>query len=199
MDSLPSEPPRNPCHSSTSEQVSSSRSRHPPFHVWDDRLCTYLFLALLDHHCRMQAYPSCSVWASHRGGLSCETQTLGCSGFSSCGMQAQELWHMGLLLWGKRHLPEPGIESMSPALAGGFLSTAVPGKSWDDKLLMGGGWGALSRLALPAIQVWWEERSFRHRPGWKLYLPTVYQDVPVGEFHSGPPQTGWTFVHQWLE
>ena len=28
------------------------------------------------------------------------------------------------------NLPRPGIESMSPALAGGFLTTRPPGKSW---------------------------------------------------------------------
>ena len=27
-------------------------------------------------------------------------------------------------------LPRPGIEPMSPALAGGFLTTRPPGKSW---------------------------------------------------------------------
>ena len=41
---------------------------------------------------------------------------------SSCGTRAQ-------LLRGMQDLPEPGIEPMSPALAGGFLSTAPPGKS----------------------------------------------------------------------
>ena len=28
-------------------------------------------------------------------------------------------------------LPGPGLEPVSPALAGGFLTTAPPGKSWD--------------------------------------------------------------------
>ena len=28
------------------------------------------------------------------------------------------------------NLPRPGIESMSPALAGGFLTTRPPGESW---------------------------------------------------------------------
>ena len=43
-------------------------------------------------------------------------------GFSSCGTRAQ-------LLRGMWDLPGPGIEPMSPALAGGFLTTAPPGKS----------------------------------------------------------------------
>ena len=47
---------------------------------------------------------------------------------SSCGTQA-------LLLHGMWDLPGPGLEPMSPALAGGFLTTVPPGKSflssWD--------------------------------------------------------------------
>ena len=37
-----------------------------------------------------------------------------------------------LIIW---DLPRPGIEPMSPALAGGFLSTAPPGKSVIDILI----------------------------------------------------------------
>ena len=40
---------------------------------------------------------------------------------SSCGSQAQ-------LLRGMWDLPRPGLEPMSPALAGGFSTTAPPGK-----------------------------------------------------------------------
>ena len=36
----------------------------------------------------------------------------------------------GLLRLGMWDLPRPGLESVSPALAGGFLTTAPPGKSW---------------------------------------------------------------------
>ena len=41
---------------------------------------------------------------------------------TACGLQAQ-------LLHGLRNLPGPGIKLVSPALAGGFLSTAPPRKS----------------------------------------------------------------------
>ena len=44
-------------------------------------------------------------------------------GFSSCGAWASLLCSM----WG---LPGPGLEPMSPALAGGFLTTAPPRKSY---------------------------------------------------------------------
>ena len=40
---------------------------------------------------------------------------------SSCGSRAQ-------LLRGMRDLPRPGLEPVSPALAGGFSTTAPPGK-----------------------------------------------------------------------
>ena len=40
---------------------------------------------------------------------------------SSCGSWAQ-------LLRGMWYLPRPGLEPMSPALAGGFSTTAPPGK-----------------------------------------------------------------------
>ena len=40
---------------------------------------------------------------------------------SNCGSRAQ-------LLCGMWDLPRPGLEPMSPALAGGFLTTAPPGK-----------------------------------------------------------------------
>ena len=86
---------------------------------------------------------SCGTWASHHGGFSyCRTQVLGAwasvvaahelsscgsqalqhSGFSSCGAQAQKFFH------DMCSLPWPGIESMSPEFAGGFLSTVPPGK-----------------------------------------------------------------------
>ena len=75
------------------------------------------------------------VWASHCGGFSCcGTQAIGRTGFSSSGSQALErrLSSCGAqaqLLHGMWDLPGPGLEPVSPALAGGFLTTAQPGKS----------------------------------------------------------------------
>ena len=56
-----------------------------------------------------------------------------CVGFGSCGSRALErrLSSCGaraLLLRGMWDLPRPGLEPMSPALAGGFLTTVPPGK-----------------------------------------------------------------------
>ena len=43
---------------------------------------------------------------------------------SNCGSRAQ-------LLRGMWDLPRPGLEPVSPALAGRFSTTAPPGKPWD--------------------------------------------------------------------
>ena len=56
-------------------------------------------------------------------------------GFSSCGTRALEhrLSSCGArayLLCGMWDLPGPGLEPVSPALAGGFLTTAPPGKPY---------------------------------------------------------------------
>ena len=52
---------------------------------------------------------------------SCGSQALECR-LSSCGARAY-------LLRGMWDLPRPGLEPVSPALAGGFLTTAPPGRS----------------------------------------------------------------------
>ena len=85
----------------------------------------YYFLAVLGLHCCVWAFSSCGAWAFHHGGVSC------------CGAQALGAWVLerGLrtgswaqLLHSLWDLPWPGIEPRSPALAGGFLSTRLPGK-----------------------------------------------------------------------
>ena len=54
----------------------------------------------------------------------CVAQALGHMGFSSCGSWAE-------LLRGMWNLPGPGVESVSPALEGGFLTIGPPGNSKD--------------------------------------------------------------------
>ena len=71
----------------------------------------------------------CSARAFHCGGFSCcRSWALGvwasvvvACGLSSCGSRASLLCSM----WDR---PGPGLEPMSPALAGGFLTTVPPGK-----------------------------------------------------------------------
>ena len=83
----------------------------------------------------------CGVWASHCGGFSCcEARALGAQasvvvahGFSSCGLWALERKLSSCGAWAQvlrsmQDLPGPGLEPMSPALAGGFLTTVPPGK-----------------------------------------------------------------------
>ena len=65
--------------------------------------------------------------------------SLWCAGFSSCGSRALErrLSSCGAeaqLLHGMWDLPRPGLEPASPALAGGFPTTAPPGKPSPDLL-----------------------------------------------------------------
>ena len=93
----------------------------------------FLFMAVLVLHFCARAFSSCgkrgplfivmpgpltiaaSLVVEHR----CQTHR-----FSSCGSQAQ-------LLHGMWDLPRPGLEPVSPALAGRFSTTAPPGKPPD--------------------------------------------------------------------
>ena len=83
----------------------------------------------------------CGARDSHCGGFSCcGAQAVGTQalvavarGLSSCGSRALELrlsscGARALLLCGMGELPRPGFKPVSPALAGGFLTTAPPGK-----------------------------------------------------------------------
>ena len=103
----------------------------------------YLFLAALGLRCCVQAFSSCgergysSSWCvgfSVQWLLLLHSTGSRCTGFSSCGLRARErrLSSCGAqaqLLHGMWDLPGPGLEPVSPALAGGFLITAPPGKS----------------------------------------------------------------------
>ena len=81
---------------------------------------------------------SCGAWASHCGGYSC----CGATGSRACGLQqlwlsdsrarAQELWYTVLIARGMWNLPRSGIEPVSPALAGGFFTTELPGKPHSE-------------------------------------------------------------------
>ena len=91
----------------------------------------------------------CGARASHCGVSSCcRARALGTQasvvvarGLSSCGLRALErrLSSCGAgaqLLRGMWDLPRPGLKPMSPALAGGFLTTAPPGKSQSKYFLI---------------------------------------------------------------
>ena len=85
----------------------------------------------------------CCAWASHCGGFSCcraralgtQASVVAACRLGSCGSRALECrlsscgsW--ALLLRGMWDLPGPGIEPVSPALAGGFSTTVPPGKPY---------------------------------------------------------------------
>ena len=77
--------------------------------LWCADLSLQWLLLLWSMGSRHVGFSSCGSWApEHR--------------LSSCGTWAQ-------LLCGMWDLPRPGLEPMSPALAGGFLTTVPPGKS----------------------------------------------------------------------
>ena len=91
-----------------------------------------------------------SMGSRSTGFSSCgsQAQQLWCTGFSSCALQASVVVALGLsscgswalkcrlsssgtrasLFCGMWDLPGPGLEPVSPALAGGFLTAAPPGK-----------------------------------------------------------------------
>ena len=81
----------------------------------------------------------CSLWCtgfSLQWPLLLQNSVSRRAGFSSCGLQALE---RRLSSWGARasllrgvwDLPGPGLEPVSPELAGGFLTTAPPGKTYN--------------------------------------------------------------------
>ena len=92
---------------------------------------------------RVEAPLCCSAWPSHGSGVSGSgTQALcvWASAVAPCGISGCtcRLWSTGSVvvahglsrMW---DLPEPGIEPMSLALQGGFLTTGSPGKPWAGR------------------------------------------------------------------
>ena len=88
-------------------------------------LFIYLLLAVLGLRCCARAFSSCGergpLFIAVRGPLTVVEHRLQTRRLSSCGSRAQ-------LLRGMWNLPRPGLEPVSPALAGGFSTTAPPGK-----------------------------------------------------------------------
>ena len=90
----------------------------------------YLFMAVLGLRFCARAFSSCGerapLFIAVHGPLTIAASLvaehrLQMRRLSSCGSQAQ-------LLRGMWNLPRPGLEPVSPALAGGFSTTAPPGK-----------------------------------------------------------------------
>ena len=81
-------------------------------------------------------FSSCSAWASHCGGSSCwGARALGSSSLSSYGSQALEHRFNNCGTCSMSDLPYPGIEPISPPLAGGFFTTEPPEKPQKHVLI----------------------------------------------------------------
>ena len=99
-------------------------------------------MAVLDLHCSAGfslAAVSGGFSFLERAGFSLRWLVL-LQGTGSTARGLQLLWHMGFLVSRLVNPPGPGIKPMSPALAGGLLTTGPPGKS--------------SRHLLKAFYVW---------------------------------------------
>ena len=87
-----------------------------------------IILAVLGLRCCAQAFFRYSARGSHCCGFSCcGALALGHMSFSSCGLWAK-------LSHGTWNLPRPGIEPVSPALAGRFSTTEPPGSPVNSHL-----------------------------------------------------------------
>ena len=79
----------------------------------------------------------CSVcWRRSPPFSRCRAQALKRSGFRSCSTQLGSCDTWAYLLCSMWNLPGSGIEPMSPALVGGFLSTVPPGKSDEWSIML---------------------------------------------------------------
>ena len=160
MSSLPLAPPGSQSDSAIHVHVSilspTPLPSRLPRNIEQSSLCytvdpwlSILFLAAQALHCCVWAFTSCSEWgllsscstrASHCSGFSCcRARAPGCEGISSCSLWALECALSGCGTWAQLphsmwNLPGSGIEHMSPALTGGFLTTGLPGKPWLSTL-----------------------------------------------------------------
>ena len=110
----------------------------------------YLFLAVLGLRFCARAFSSCGKWGplfiAVRGPLTIAASLIAehrlqTRRLSSCGSQAQ-------LLCGMWDLPRPGLEPVSPALAGRFSTTAPPGKPY---FILFYGWVIFHCLYVPHL------------------------------------------------
>ena len=89
-------------------------------------------IAAFSRHSEQGLFSSCSAWALRRGGFSCcrawalgaQASVVTAHRLSSCGtwaLVAHTIWNLAIPYG-------PGIKPISPALAGGFLSSVPAGK-----------------------------------------------------------------------
>ena len=93
-------------------------------------LFIYLFLTVLGPSFCARAFSSCGEWGplfiTVRGPLTIAASLVAEHRLRPCRLSSCGLWAQ--LLRGMWDLPRPGLEPVSPALAGRFSTTAPPGK-----------------------------------------------------------------------
>ena len=102
----------------------------------------YLFVCLFIWLCRVLV-AACGIFHCGVQALRCGTRAsfqLWCVGpracrLSSCGVQGSRAHRFSCPVACGILVPQPGIEPVSPALEGGFLTTGPPGKSHVPPLL----------------------------------------------------------------
>ena len=111
--------------------------------TWLSEFSFFLFflLAVLGLCCCARAFSSCGKWSY--SSLQCVGFSL--RGLSYCGALAVEIGlssygSLAQLLWDIWDLPRSGIESVSPILPDGFLTTGPPEASWDTGFFSVPGW-----------------------------------------------------------
>ena len=132
----------------------------------------YLFMAVLGLRFCARAFSSCGKWGplfiAVRRPLTVATSLvvehrLQTRRLSNCGSRAQ-------LLWGMWDLPRPGLEPVSPALAGRFPTTAPPGKPHSilktSKSLL---FGILGKCEMLVIFLF--SSSLPKQPSFHVFLP----------------------------
>ena len=129
----------------------------------------YLFMTALCLPCFAWAFSSCGKC----GLLFIAEHVFQACGLRSCGTRAQ-------LLHGMWNLPGPGIEPMSLASAGRFLSTVPSGKSW-----IAGSYGKCSYSFIRNCHTIYQDGyTFYKRSSFSTSLPAV---VVITVFYYGPP------------
>ena len=109
-------------------------------------------------HCGVQASYCCGFSCCRAWALDTRVSVVATHGLSSCGSQALErrlssCGALAQLLRGMWNLPGPGIEPVSPALAGGFLGAVPPGKS-PTPFLKSNFCAHISYPSHPAEELW---------------------------------------------
>ena len=86
------------------------------------------------------------------------------------GLPRQQFWS-GLPFHSPGGLPDPGIQPMSPALAGGFLTSESPGKHWRPTEPLRAAWQIIS-WDLPTMQeqLLWFVKGRCSLVGWPFWL-----------------------------